>query len=156
MQVKLFHTYIYITYITYVSLIRCLFLSPLVSQPPGFRRAYSSPLYSSQQNATVSQLLPFCKSWKWVLVKWTGCAVIIFVFIIQLLKHTQSAPCMFHQLTLNSFGDIDFNLGQINQLLTFFWTSSSQGTSRIYSPEHLCGLDDNILCQCVPYDTNVI
>ncbi|XP_067360326.1 SH3 and cysteine-rich domain-containing protein 3-like isoform X2 [Channa argus] len=27
--------------------------------PPGFRRAYSSPLYSCQQNATVSQLLPF-------------------------------------------------------------------------------------------------
>lgn len=35
--------------------------SPL-RQPPGFRRAYSSPLYSSQQNATVSQLLPFCES----------------------------------------------------------------------------------------------
>lgn len=30
--------------------------------PPGFRRAYSSPLYSSQQNATVSQLLPFSQS----------------------------------------------------------------------------------------------
>lgn len=34
----------------------------LLRQPPGFRRAYSSPLYSSQQNATVSQLLPFCES----------------------------------------------------------------------------------------------
>ncbi|KAL3058345.1 hypothetical protein OYC64_010509 [Pagothenia borchgrevinki] len=30
--------------------------------PPGFRRAYSSPLYSTQQNATVSQLLPFSQS----------------------------------------------------------------------------------------------
>ncbi|XP_034725734.1 SH3 and cysteine-rich domain-containing protein 3-like isoform X1 [Etheostoma cragini] len=30
--------------------------------PPGFRRAYSSPLYSSQQNSTVSQLLPFSQS----------------------------------------------------------------------------------------------
>ncbi|XP_067360327.1 SH3 and cysteine-rich domain-containing protein 3-like isoform X3 [Channa argus] len=30
--------------------------------PPGFRRAYSSPLYSCQQNATVSQLLPFSQS----------------------------------------------------------------------------------------------
>ncbi|XP_077459426.1 SH3 and cysteine-rich domain-containing protein 3-like [Stigmatopora argus] len=30
--------------------------------PPGFRRAYSSPLYSSQQNATISQLLPFSAS----------------------------------------------------------------------------------------------
>ncbi|KAM7402383.1 hypothetical protein PAMP_017627 [Pampus punctatissimus] len=33
-----------------------------VKPPPGFRRAYSSPLYSSQQNATVSQLLPFSQS----------------------------------------------------------------------------------------------
>ncbi|KAL7833060.1 hypothetical protein SRHO_G00300780 [Serrasalmus rhombeus] len=30
--------------------------------PPGFRRAYSSPLYSSQQNATVKELLPFSQS----------------------------------------------------------------------------------------------
>ncbi|XP_035858168.1 SH3 and cysteine-rich domain-containing protein 3 [Sander lucioperca] len=30
--------------------------------PPGFRRAYSSPLYSSQPNSTVSQLLPFSQS----------------------------------------------------------------------------------------------
>ncbi|XP_061688322.1 SH3 and cysteine-rich domain-containing protein 3 [Syngnathoides biaculeatus] len=30
--------------------------------PPGFRRAYSSPLYSSQQNSTVSQLLPFSQA----------------------------------------------------------------------------------------------
>ncbi|KAK5872204.1 hypothetical protein PBY51_012925 [Eleginops maclovinus] len=30
--------------------------------PPGFRRAYSSPLYSTQQNATISQLLPFSQS----------------------------------------------------------------------------------------------
>lgn len=41
----------------------------LLFQPPGFRRAYSSPLYSSQQNATVSQLLPFCES-LWAL--WVG------------------------------------------------------------------------------------
>ncbi|XP_053491934.1 SH3 and cysteine-rich domain-containing protein 3-like [Ictalurus furcatus] len=30
--------------------------------PPGFSRAYSSPLYSSQQNATVKELLPFSQS----------------------------------------------------------------------------------------------
>ncbi|XP_047669829.1 SH3 and cysteine-rich domain-containing protein 3 isoform X2 [Tachysurus fulvidraco] len=30
--------------------------------PPGFRRAYSSPLYSSQQNATIKELLPFSQS----------------------------------------------------------------------------------------------
>ncbi|XP_036389643.1 SH3 and cysteine-rich domain-containing protein 3-like [Megalops cyprinoides] len=30
--------------------------------PPGFRRAYSSPLYSSQQNSTVKELLPFSQS----------------------------------------------------------------------------------------------
>ncbi|KAI4871652.1 hypothetical protein NFI96_019891 [Prochilodus magdalenae] len=30
--------------------------------PPGFRRAYSSPLYSSQQNATVKELLPFSQT----------------------------------------------------------------------------------------------
>ncbi|XP_062852700.1 SH3 and cysteine-rich domain-containing protein 3-like [Trichomycterus rosablanca] len=30
--------------------------------PPGFRRAYSSPLYSGQQNATVKELLPFSQS----------------------------------------------------------------------------------------------
>ncbi|KAG5838976.1 SH3 and cysteine-rich domain-containing protein 3 isoform X1 [Anguilla anguilla] len=30
--------------------------------PPGFRRAYSSPLYSSQQNAAVKELLPFSMS----------------------------------------------------------------------------------------------
>ncbi|XP_027135387.1 SH3 and cysteine-rich domain-containing protein 3 isoform X2 [Larimichthys crocea] len=35
---------------------------PKFCDPPGFRRAYSSPLYSSQQNATVSQLLPFSQS----------------------------------------------------------------------------------------------
>uniref|UniRef100_A0A8C6T727 SH3 and cysteine rich domain 3 n=1 Tax=Neogobius melanostomus TaxID=47308 RepID=A0A8C6T727_9GOBI len=35
--------------------------------PPGFRRAYSSPLYSSQQNATVSQLLPFYAAY-WVIM----------------------------------------------------------------------------------------
>lgn len=40
----------------------CLCLPCVCVQPPGFRRAYSSPLYSSQQNATVSQLLPFCES----------------------------------------------------------------------------------------------
>lgn len=33
----------------------------LCAKPPGFRRAYSSPLYSSQQNAAVKELLPFCK-----------------------------------------------------------------------------------------------
>lgn len=41
-------------YCTVLSLIFSL------SQPPGFRRAYSSPLYSSQQNATIKELLPFC------------------------------------------------------------------------------------------------
>ncbi|XP_058867571.1 SH3 and cysteine-rich domain-containing protein 3-like isoform X1 [Acipenser ruthenus] len=30
--------------------------------PPGFRRAYSSPLYSNQQNACVTELLPFSQS----------------------------------------------------------------------------------------------
>nr|XP_015199515.1 PREDICTED: SH3 and cysteine-rich domain-containing protein 3 isoform X2 [Lepisosteus oculatus] len=30
--------------------------------PPGFRRAYSSPLYSNQQNACVKELLPFSQS----------------------------------------------------------------------------------------------
>ncbi|XP_041095202.1 SH3 and cysteine-rich domain-containing protein 3 [Polyodon spathula] len=30
--------------------------------PPGFRRAYSSPLYSNQQNACVAELLPFSQS----------------------------------------------------------------------------------------------
>ncbi|XP_053724305.1 SH3 and cysteine-rich domain-containing protein 3-like isoform X1 [Synchiropus splendidus] len=42
---------------SYVELQRCF-----GKIPPGFRRAYSSPLYSSQQNATVSQLLPFSQS----------------------------------------------------------------------------------------------
>ncbi|XP_056607061.1 SH3 and cysteine-rich domain-containing protein 3-like [Triplophysa dalaica] len=30
--------------------------------PPGFRRVYSSPLYSSQQNSTIKELLPFSQS----------------------------------------------------------------------------------------------
>ncbi|GCB84373.1 hypothetical protein scyTo_0024954, partial [Scyliorhinus torazame] len=29
--------------------------------PPGFRRAYSSPLYSNQQFACIKELLPFCE-----------------------------------------------------------------------------------------------
>lgn len=35
--------------------------APLSAQPPGFRRAYSSPLYSDQQYACVKDLL--CKCW---------------------------------------------------------------------------------------------
>ncbi|XP_048054404.1 SH3 and cysteine-rich domain-containing protein 3-like [Megalobrama amblycephala] len=42
---------------SYVELQRCF-----GKIPPGFRRAYSSPLYSSQQNATVKELLPFSQT----------------------------------------------------------------------------------------------
>ncbi|XP_051754101.1 SH3 and cysteine-rich domain-containing protein 3-like, partial [Ctenopharyngodon idella] len=42
---------------SYVELQRCF-----GKIPPGFRRAYSSPLYSSQQNATIKELLPFSQT----------------------------------------------------------------------------------------------
>ncbi|XP_055069693.2 SH3 and cysteine-rich domain-containing protein 3-like [Misgurnus anguillicaudatus] len=43
--------------VTYVQFQRCF-----GKIPPGFRRAYSCPLYSAQQNSTVKELLPFSQT----------------------------------------------------------------------------------------------